>query len=445
MQTGALERIAHLCALARTRIAGGDWDGARSYLLAARAAAGDAPPPEMLRLLASLTAELHDFDSGIGLMEQALDGFRLAEQRAGEVATAAVGLHCAQRRGNLGRARTLIEWALAHVDADDQVQRARLLNIAATVATFQGRLENALALVAEAQPLATGRVASWIALNTAVPLSHQGRHTDAQQALLRAEATRPTDDIYTLLMLHYARAWCMLVQDDYATARAICEEALHRMAPEQHPIVYYPTVATLGVLARESGDLCGAEALLTQALVPLQARKDRAATIGIYWHQALLAQACGDDQAAEAGLRTALSAMQADGYGITLLWQPRRFVELCTWGIEREVEVTHMTWLLRTSLATWTTERHCGATASAERPADPVSRTVPSWATLTIREQEVLRLAAEGLHDQEIAARLNVSVRTVQNHLRHCYDKLGVRTRTAAVRVVLDRHPLEIE
>jgi HD-GYP domain-containing protein (c-di-GMP phosphodiesterase class II) len=51
---------------------------------------------------------------------------------------------------------------------------------------------------------------------------------------------------------------------------------------------------------------------------------------------------------------------------------------------------------------------------------------------LTDREVEVLRLAARGLSNKEIAGALVVSPRTVQNHLAAIYDKTGRRTRAGA-------------
>jgi two-component system response regulator DegU len=45
----------------------------------------------------------------------------------------------------------------------------------------------------------------------------------------------------------------------------------------------------------------------------------------------------------------------------------------------------------------------------------------------------VLGLAAQGLINHEIAQRLHISVRTVEAHLTHVYDKLGVASRTEAV------------
>jgi DNA-binding CsgD family transcriptional regulator len=62
-------------------------------------------------------------------------------------------------------------------------------------------------------------------------------------------------------------------------------------------------------------------------------------------------------------------------------------------------------------------------------------------AELTPRELEVLEHVAAGRTDREIAALLYVSVRTVQKHLEHVHEKLGVRTRTAAAMLVFGGRP----
>jgi DNA-binding NarL/FixJ family response regulator len=64
--------------------------------------------------------------------------------------------------------------------------------------------------------------------------------------------------------------------------------------------------------------------------------------------------------------------------------------------------------------------------ARKEAPEEPVR-------PLTDRELEVLRLAAQGLTNYDIAQRLYISVRTVEAHLTHVYNKLGVGSRTEAV------------
>jgi DNA-binding CsgD family transcriptional regulator len=55
---------------------------------------------------------------------------------------------------------------------------------------------------------------------------------------------------------------------------------------------------------------------------------------------------------------------------------------------------------------------------------------------LTPREREVLHWVAEGKRDSEIALILDVSARTVEQHVRVCLRKLGVETRAAAAAVI---------
>lgn len=56
--------------------------------------------------------------------------------------------------------------------------------------------------------------------------------------------------------------------------------------------------------------------------------------------------------------------------------------------------------------------------------------------TLSAREREVLQLAADGLDNDAIAARLTLSVRTVERHLQNAYVKLDVQGRTARAAAV---------
>ena len=50
---------------------------------------------------------------------------------------------------------------------------------------------------------------------------------------------------------------------------------------------------------------------------------------------------------------------------------------------------------------------------------------------LTQREREIATLAAQGVGNQDIARRLVPSVRTIETHLAHVYDKLGINGRAS--------------
>lgn len=64
---------------------------------------------------------------------------------------------------------------------------------------------------------------------------------------------------------------------------------------------------------------------------------------------------------------------------------------------------------------------------------------------LTERETEVLRLAAEGLTNAEIARRLVISVKTVQAHRANIMQKLGLHDRVDLVKYAIKKGILKLE
>jgi two-component system, NarL family, response regulator NreC len=72
----------------------------------------------------------------------------------------------------------------------------------------------------------------------------------------------------------------------------------------------------------------------------------------------------------------------------------------------------------------------------ARMAATPASSGPPG--DLTERELDVLRLIALGHTNNEIAAQLYLSVRTVETHRAHIQQKLGLSTRAELVRYALD-------
>jgi len=80
------------------------------------------------------------------------------------------------------------------------------------------------------------------------------------------------------------------------------------------------------------------------------------------------------------------------------------------------------------------------APAAAAKLAEGVTRV-----RLTPRELAALRLLADGKANKEIATALDISERTVKTHLGHLFEKLGVTSRTEAVKVATRRGLVRLE
>lgn len=96
--------------------------------------------------------------------------------------------------------------------------------------------------------------------------------------------------------------------------------------------------------------------------------------------------------------------------------------------ITREAPVDLLTWCVR-------------RVAAGRRVVDPdLARTARAINDnpLTRREQEILRIAADGATTDEIAARLSVSTKTVRNHLSRAFVRIGARNRMDAIRIATE-------
>ena len=80
------------------------------------------------------------------------------------------------------------------------------------------------------------------------------------------------------------------------------------------------------------------------------------------------------------------------------------------------------------------------APAAAARLAEGVTHV-----QLTPREMASLRLLADGKANKEIANALDISERTVKTHLAHLFEKLGVTSRTEAIKVATRRGLVRLE
>ena len=144
-----------------------------------------------------------------------------------------------------------------------------------------------------------------------------------------------------------------------------------------------------------------------------------------------LARLLGDAEAAEAHLRSALASGQALGFAPPTAYS---HMELARTALDRSDRAA--------------ARRHLDAARDLSgrlglaplRAAVEAADTPPKADPLTAREQEIAGLVAEGLSNRQIAERLYLSARTVENHVTHILTKLGFESRARIASWYTDRY-----
>ena len=209
------------------------------------------------------------------------------------------------------------------------------------------------------------------------------------------DASDPRSPPTTIIQCHEC-----LVQAQLLSARGQPRAALHALEALQQ-----------GAASR------GRERLVVQSLI----------------EQALLHHRCGREAAALDALEGALSLAAASGAVRMFVDSDRAMVDLLRLALRRR---NHAEFAARLLAACAEPPAHDssaqGAMMLPVAAAPPPGATIPA---LSQRELEVLDLVAQGMTNQEIAARLTVALSTVKTHLNNICSKLDAPNRTAAVAV----------
>ncbi len=318
-------------------------------------------------------------------------------------------VHALCGAGRLGEAAELasrgFEAAVAAHDTDLQASFALLNGL---VAVLRGRLvsarrqfEEAAALDRQLNDLAALRWAlGGIAL--AAGMDADPESSEAAVAELATLALHPVQ-LYELALVERGRGWALAASG----ARSAAIDTLRHGAQ----------------LAAKTGLLVD-EAMLRHDLVRLgQARAERRRLAE------LAERIVGALIPAFADHADALLA----GSGRSLDVAARRFADLDADLIAAEAAHDAADAYRREGLRRRAAE--CGELAHqlierAEGARSPTTRQGAELAALTSREREVATLAGRGLTNREIAERLSLSQRTVENHLQHAFDKLDATERS---------------
>ncbi|MEV4676856.1 MULTISPECIES: helix-turn-helix transcriptional regulator [Actinomadura] len=81
-------------------------------------------------------------------------------------------------------------------------------------------------------------------------------------------------------------------------------------------------------------------------------------------------------------------------------------------------------------------ERGTVGTGGTRAPGTAAPRAASGFGTLTAQQAHIARMAAEGATNREIAARLLLSPRTIDHHLRNVFTRLGIRSRVELARLI---------
>ncbi|MFH8453869.1 LuxR C-terminal-related transcriptional regulator [Streptomyces fungicidicus] len=323
-----------------------------------------------------------------------------------------VTARCAFAQGDLGRVADTLDATGRFATPGDDLRQLQLALLRSRLLRLLGRPAEAVTLLRGASTLRVRRdwlgTPSWTLAQLAGALAEAGRPTEALQTLVEAQAARRDAPAYPLaddaLLLEHAVVLAHTGDRSGAACRAL--EVVQRAA------------------ARPATALAALHLAVRVADAPRAAV--RAAQLAAGAHSELMRLQCDHVGALTRSDGEALEDVSAR-------FRTMGAVALAAEAAAQAADMYRRDGRRRASrLARAAGARLLAETGCALVPwADPQEQRQPDRAApLTSREREVAALAAGGLSNRDIAARLVVSVRTVENHLYRVYEKLGITARS---------------
>jgi non-specific serine/threonine protein kinase len=318
------------------------------------------------------------------------------EHTVARVRTLVMSVILARNHGNLAKARLLAEECLALArELDDYLVAASTLTFLASLSQLENDPQRAIALYKEGVVFA------------------------------RSHAEREPRALYiTLFNLGY----CYCAQGTYQTAISILEEAMLIVRRQGDPSFQSCILTALGLSMLGLGDIEHAESVLLEGLHISQKLDFTEVIVGLLNYLGQAAWQKRDEQRATRLLgaaavvcsRVGLINWNPDPGHIKIVKELGQEAILSVQKIVRDIPTKELVgWALGSEYPT-----------VPSGSADNLQVSHPLVELLSPREREIAEKIALGLSNHDIATKLYVSVRTVDAHVRHILNKLGLTSRT---------------
>jgi ATP/maltotriose-dependent transcriptional regulator MalT len=242
-------------------------------------------------------------------------------------------------------------------------------------------------------------------------LAMAGDVTSARQTLVEMTAARHPTYVYLEPDARLAQAWVAAAEGNVSEAIALARQAADVAASQHQPAMEVVALHTA---------VCFGDRTVADRLTQLATQVDGPRAPAAAAHATALA--------AEDGAALHAASVQLEQMGALLLAADAAAQAAAEYTRQDRHGFTHGATTRAHRLARVCQGARTPALAAITAPLPP----------LTHREREIVTLAASGLSNREIAQRLVVSVRTVENHLYRASTKLGTTDRTELATLLHD-------
>lgn len=376
---------------------------------------GDSPAEQAIIAAARAQplAALGRTDEALAAAETALAFARATDGRAVPGHTVANGLltlgTVQLHAGRIDAARASATEALVEaIDADDEIVSRSIEFLLGRIAADAGRLETAMRWFRDTMSgaMTAGPISLYIPglASLALVLAAHGDVDDARRELATVPPGVDTGPGGLI-----ARSWFLALDGDLRGARDLLLPEAQRMTDTGHVFLagtFLLHLARLGGADAAAGPIARlAASVPTSSLLAMQAAH-------------VAAEAAADCTALEA-VGEAWAAHGAHLLAAEAFASAARAAR--TIGDQRAANALRA--------------RSDDEAARCEGAATPLLRFADELTPLTRREREIAALAADGASSKDIAAKLFLSTRTVDNHLQSVYGKLGISGRHELARL----------